>query len=472
MFHIFERKPFEYRSEGDLFVYLFVLAGALPVENLRPFLILPACMVLIFPSLFWIYLVYTLIFYWAQFPDVAMNRYMIYSIGILLIVYISTHWKDFFSRSKTQNWFDDLAPVLRAALIVIYFFAFLAKLNLDYFNIELTCVHKTFRSIFRALQIPIDRVTPEIAISSAWISVVLEASLPLLLMTRKFRKLALILGGFFHIFLAFAGHFHFSLLMCALYLPFFPKDLLEKIVKSQIVGKLAFLSTVVLLLVLVFGSPLKNYLSLGVDNTNWALFFIYFVSATTFFYFSFYAKKGDLAQPSPHQPFWKKSIYWIFPIFVFINGLAAYLGLKTMNTYTMFSNLRVGGGVTNHFFMSPQMEIFDFQKNTIKVEEVRVYKRENEKPDTSKRTKWSRNPIYKWVPYRNFEVPIFEVRRVVHRLQRDFSLQETYKIRYWYEGQFYESDLVSDPLFANSEYSPLEKILSFRIIPAQSTCLF
>src|SRR5687767_14440551 len=43
---------------------------------------------------------------------------------------------------------------------------------------------------------------------------------------------------------------------------------------------------------------------------------------------------------------------WAFmwlPILVAMNGLTVYLGVRTVTNYTMFSNLKVEGGGTNHF---------------------------------------------------------------------------------------------------------------------------
>lgn len=47
-----------------------------------------------------------------------------------------------------------------------------------------------------------------------------------------------------------------------------------------------------------------------------------------------------------------------------MNGLSPYLGLKTHNTCTMFSNLQVEGGRTNHLFM-PAWQPFGYLRDGV-----------------------------------------------------------------------------------------------------------
>ena len=55
------------------------------------------------------------------------------------------------------------------------------------------------------------------------------------------------------------------------------------------------------------------------------------------------------------------------PVVVFFNGLSPYFGLKTENSFAMFSNLRTEGGVTNHFIVPADLQVFDFQKAVVEV---------------------------------------------------------------------------------------------------------
>jgi hypothetical protein len=57
----------------------------------------------------------------------------------------------------------------------------------------------------------------------------------------------------------------------------------------------------------------------------------------------------------------------IFPAVMFANGLLPYLGLKTENSYAMFSNLRTEGGETNHYIVPASVQIFDFQRDVVQI---------------------------------------------------------------------------------------------------------
>jgi hypothetical protein len=57
----------------------------------------------------------------------------------------------------------------------------------------------------------------------------------------------------------------------------------------------------------------------------------------------------------------------LFPIIVFFNGLSPYLGLKTEYSFAMFSNLRTEGGISNHFIMSSDWQIFNFQDDLVEI---------------------------------------------------------------------------------------------------------
>jgi hypothetical protein len=68
-----------------------------------------------------------------------------------------------------------------------------------------------------------------------------------------------------------------------------------------------------------------------------------------------------------HLFFVPKAAFWLMPFVVFINGLSPYLGLKTESSYSMFSNLRTEGGISNHYLVPASFQIFDFQKEYVQL---------------------------------------------------------------------------------------------------------
>jgi hypothetical protein len=58
----------------------------------------------------------------------------------------------------------------------------------------------------------------------------------------------------------------------------------------------------------------------------------------------------------------------LFPLFVLLNGAAPYLGLKTENTFSMFSNLRTEAGYANHLILDGGVRLVDYQDDLVYME--------------------------------------------------------------------------------------------------------
>ena len=62
----------------------------------------------------------------------------------------------------------------------------------------------------------------------------------------------------------------------------------------------------------------------------------------------------------------------IGPALVLASGLSPYLGLKTLNAFSMYSNLRTEGGVTNHLLVPTATQVFPFQRDLVVIESANV----------------------------------------------------------------------------------------------------
>ena len=68
-----------------------------------------------------------------------------------------------------------------------------------------------------------------------------------------------------------------------------------------------------------------------------------------------------------------------------LTSFAPYIGIKTQATFTMFSNLTVEGGQTNHFFYRPWMAVFDLLEDVCIVtdsslDRIKYYMRKTHTP--------------------------------------------------------------------------------------------
>jgi hypothetical protein len=72
-----------------------------------------------------------------------------------------------------------------------------------------------------------------------------------------------------------------------------------------------------------------------------------------------------LAGPAPGR-LSAAPVLLIFPALMLFHGFSPYLGLRTVPAFSMFSNLRTEGGLTNHWFMPPRaLRIAGFQEDLI-----------------------------------------------------------------------------------------------------------
>ncbi len=58
----------------------------------------------------------------------------------------------------------------------------------------------------------------------------------------------------------------------------------------------------------------------------------------------------------------------VFPLLVVLNGMSPYLGLRTVPAFSMFSNLRTEGGITNHLFMpATALRVASYQEDLVTI---------------------------------------------------------------------------------------------------------
>ncbi|MEM6915261.1 MAG: HTTM domain-containing protein, partial [Verrucomicrobiota bacterium] len=116
------------------------------------------------------------------------------------------------------------APVMRAAVVLMYLWAVVQKLNWDYFNPDVTCagvLHKEINVYFGSI-LP---EAPWALVGAAIGSLVFELGIPLLLLFKKTRYVGFVTAVGFHLWLSIhpaAGIYSFTSLILAFLLLFLP----------------------------------------------------------------------------------------------------------------------------------------------------------------------------------------------------------------------------------------------------------
>ncbi len=337
--------------------------------------------------------------------------------------------------------FHQIAPVMRVAVVLVYCWAALQKLNWDYLNPEVSCaavLHQDIAAYFSFLPIPTDRWALHAAI---WGSLLFEFGIPLLLVVPRTRFAGFIAAVGFHLWLSLHHHggvYSFSsLILGALYL-FLPRTCaieLQSICRRWC-GRLcrgneesglrrARAGAVALYFAgLIAQSTL--YLSLGqtrsvfnyANRVGFALWFLWGMALGGAYLLSF-LKSRDKSSRWPNKLIWTPA--WIAVLLVVCNGMAPWIGLKTQTAFSMFSNLRSEAD-GNHLFLK-RVDVFPYQSEMIELVES--------EPDILAVPALPRSVRY-WANTGHI-FPRFELRRLLSETEGDVRV--TYRLR----GELYEA---------------------------------
>jgi hypothetical protein len=280
------------------------------------------------------------------------------------------------------GWLKSFAPLVRIELIVLYFFAVFHKLNAGFFA-EGSCATDLLRAqnIDKFISFPAELYT-----INPYATLIVESAIPLLLSFRKTRSSGIVVGILFHCALSYSSYnafFDFSSMVFAVYFLFTePEWSLHisnriKNLKSKFsellaprhftLGKLRIVITVVLVALGVIYILTKNIETFhSVHLMFWTVYSIlyFFVFCQNHFF-----TRSLKASPSLSWMSFSVTHTWLlfFPVVVFLNGLLPYLGLKTENSYAMFSNLKTEAGSSNHFLVPESLQIFNYQKDVVDI---------------------------------------------------------------------------------------------------------
>ncbi|MBT1695720.1 hypothetical protein KK083_02450 [Fulvivirgaceae bacterium PWU4] len=272
------------------------------------------------------------------------------------------------------------APVVRAEVIILYFFTFFHKLNAGFFSPATSCATDLLKAQHIDTIIPMNDT---LIAFNAHFTIVIEFLIPLFLCFRRTRHAGILAGLFFHAVLSYSSYnafYDFSSMMFALYFLFAGDGFSQSIVQTfgslrsmarrvlkprhYSMGKLVFTACsflVALAVVYWLTTRLAGFKSFH-------LYFFWTIYSSLFVYcFVMFMLSGSRTTRQipafmlPHRSF------LILPCIVFLNGASPYLGLKTENSFAMFSNLRTEGGVSNHYVVPAGLQIFSYQKDVVEI---------------------------------------------------------------------------------------------------------
>lgn len=342
------------------------------------------------PRIFLLLCILHTISWWIRTPEVGNHTLFMAFIHLFFLLTAARQiWRSSFDPEKLL---EEVAPAIRISLLLVYAFTFFHKLNSGFFNSQDSCAvyfytvlsHSSLGTLLPSLH---GQAAPFVICS------VLggEAAVFILLLIRRTRPYGILLGLFLHLFLGFT-HYTFSLMAYALYLLFLDRDFFTEFPlktffsRRPVIPCLGFGCLAVFLLFFfqkppfvsdAWDSPLLRYRpyawlflnSLLIGGYAWALFSrrAHGGGRNRFFYISWWP-------------------LFLLPMLVFANGLCPYLGLKTGGSFTMYSNLVIEAGSSNHLVLPKGLiQVVNFPDDVVILKDtnrVKLFRRLAEKIPT------------------------------------------------------------------------------------------
>lgn len=265
-----------------------------------------------------------------------------------------------------------VTPYLRVSFIVLWYAAAVAKLNTGFLDVAATCSKWILESI-PFVHVPAALVPPVIGGT-----IVLELSIPTLLLLHRTRPFAIVVAFGFHLVSAFAGHSSFSGFAWSMYVLFLPPVLLARCVVTvrrslpeTVRGRLAtaaarpWSALAVLAAVWMAGrygvmELLPAGLRGGARHWGAVLLCVTFMVSTGWVLVRL--RRHWLPARGPRASLRVTSVLMLVGIgLVLFTAATPYLGLKTRAAFTMFSNVRTEPGHWNHLLLPEWVRVFGWQ---------------------------------------------------------------------------------------------------------------
>ncbi len=400
-------------------------------------------------------------FFLFLFPDVDNHVNLLLYLNIAMAACLAA-WAFGPCKKSQDEIFDRIAPFLRSAAVILYFFAGFHKINSDFFDPYVGCAVTFARLILN--QFNLHNIA--IPVSSAPVIAALIISTEflggLLLLVKRFQLPVLVFLGGFHGLLAMVTFPAFSALMMSVLSAFIPKNYWMIIIDNPV----NFLHYRIQRVFVYFSLILATGFFTGLYfeffgptswNINWNINFllglVLNVASLIFFWpiiRTLLSRKG----PKWHGvSIWNPALpkyFLLFLAFLIFFGMNPYLGLRTAGTFTMYSNLVTEGNQSNHLLLhSNALKVFGYQEDVVEIIEITPHKPRN-------RGNYLRKGIS--LPVVEFKKHILDWRQMGAKVPAVYS----------YGGKVYTTqDIVHDTLWKSVKPNWETALLDFRVIQKQ-----
>ena len=266
--------------------------------------------------------------------------------------------------------YETLAPAVRAAVIVFYFFTFFHKLNAGFVDSVTSCAGVFFGHVLTLFALP---PLPSLVRPVILTILVIEGLLVLGLAVARWRWTACVLGLSFHLVLALdAFHFfyNFSAVMVALLWVCVPRAIAQGLVARTRPARRPprfqtpryyFLGAYAALVCLCWAFPAQGWQVAAYGFTAlWLAFMAALIVP------AWVGWQGRAETRGSRQQTGRPAVaLLLLPILVAINGMGPYLGVKLRAAWQMYSNLNVDAAQSNHYLIPRSLDLGGFLADSV-----------------------------------------------------------------------------------------------------------
>jgi len=301
------------------------------------------------------------------------------------------------------RWLETARTPVAFTLLVVYVFTVFDKLNTAFLDPATSCAGTLLGQLieFNGLGfVP----SPVVVQAAAIGTVLVEAAILVCLAVPRSRRWGLLLGVGFHLVLAPASFWDFATMVFALYVLFVPTRvfaaLAPRVAGPRILALCAFGLHLLLSVTVSLSGATSSPFGLRWHTLIVLTWYVAVIPMMVLLV------RACLADRQP-WPGWRLRplVLLLVPLLAFANGTAPFLGLKTVSSYSMFSNLHTESEATNHLLPGlAALRVVPYQQDTVTITNVEV--RADRSTVSVSQPRWAKESPPTTVPW-------LELRRVV-----------------------------------------------------------
>lgn len=313
----------------------------------------------------------------AQILEVALrmpwvaNHWAYFSwVSLVLLVGIGMEGRseDAWRWPSMEAVLERVRGILVLGVVALYAMALFHKLNADYWNPEYSCALELWESASYFPELSKGSGAAKLLIAS---TLLLEALIPSLLLFGRTRGAGVLLGAGFHVFLGFVPYetyYNFSILMLALYVAMLSGEgvgrVVERMPRFRHLGGVVTTLFVLASLYLVWDSQDPT---MRAEWTYRGVQIFWVLGPLLWIGMMWALVQGGAREELGRALVWAKlrRLEWALLGALAVHAIGPYIGWKSELSFSMYSNLRVRNGQSNHWLVPRTLDLWGWQSDWV-----------------------------------------------------------------------------------------------------------